>query len=482
MTRALLLVIGLLLLLPAGAAASPALEVGIADDAAMLGDPGDAAATAKQWAALGVDVARVHARWIAIAPRPNGETPPKGFDPRDANSPRYNWGPLDQAVRVLTENGIEPIVSITGSGPVWSSKEPSRHNPRWKPDPAKFGDFAFAVASRYRRVVRRWLIWNEPNQPGWLQPQFSCGVDRVCRPFAPHLYRDLFRRAAAELRAVDPGARVTIGTLAPRGGRPLTINSAMRPLTFIRAMGCVDEAWRRIRTGSCRAAQVMRASSFSYHPHPVLKSPEEPDPEPDNAALGDLARMETALDRTQAGGLLKPARGPKLPIELTELGYQTNPPDPYSGVSPSRQAAWLQWAAYLAWRDPRVVTLVQYGWRDDPVQGRNAGGWQSGLLDAAGNAKPALEAFPAPFFIDVKRGWVWGQVRPRHTREVQLQRASDGAWTTFATVRTDRRGFFARRTRLPAGRYRFLYGIRTQDPARPVLVAHSRAQVVRGDG
>src|SRR3954465_3725587 len=113
------------------------------------------------------------------------------------------------------------MLSVTGSGPVWTSQKPSLHNPRYKPDPKKFADFATAVARRYRSKVDRYLIWNEPNQPGWLQPQFDCPRGpRSCVPAAPHLYRNLVNAAGPATRAADPGAQIVVGPLPPRGPAP----------------------------------------------------------------------------------------------------------------------------------------------------------------------------------------------------------------------------------------------------------------------
>ena len=152
-----------------------------------------------QWKALGIDVARVHVRWVSVAPAANSRRPPKRFDPWNPNDPRYHWGPVDHAIALLVDAGIEPILSVTGSGPLWSSSHPSLHNPRWRPSPRSFAAFATAVARRYRDVVTDYIIWNEPDQAGWLQPQFTCRGTR-CTPESPHIYRHLVNAAAPAIR------------------------------------------------------------------------------------------------------------------------------------------------------------------------------------------------------------------------------------------------------------------------------------------
>ena len=67
------------------------------------------------------------------------------------------------------------------------------------------------------------------------------------------------------------------------------------------------------------------------------------------------------LDRlTRMGRIVAPRR--KFDVHLTEFGYQTSPPDHEVGVSLGRQSRYLQQAAYLAWRTPRVRNLTQYQW------------------------------------------------------------------------------------------------------------------------
>ena len=90
------------------------------------------------------------------------------------------------------------MITITGPGPVWASSSPSKKNQAWKPKASEFAAFATAVAKRYGAVTDRYLIYNEPNQKGWLQPQFSCKKShghRVCTAgLAAHLPRARARR------------------------------------------------------------------------------------------------------------------------------------------------------------------------------------------------------------------------------------------------------------------------------------------------
>jgi hypothetical protein len=242
----------------------------------------------------------------------------------------------------------------------------------------------------------------------------------------------------------------------------------MRPLQFLRALACVDDKkLKRVRTGACKGQGTIRADGFAYHPHPVGLRPDQHDAQPDNASIGDIDRLQSALDRTTSAGVVKPVSGKRLDLYFTEFGYQTNPPDPTVGISLARQAAWVQWSTYVAWRHPRVKALTQYEWIDDPVKTASRtldryAGWQSGLLFADGRAKPLAAAFPHPFYVDVlPRGKArfWGQVRPgAGVTRVTLQAKSGSGWKAVLERDTDARGFWSTTRSLPkAATFRFTY-------------------------
>ncbi len=470
----LLAVLGAALGQPSGAGASRDLEVGIADDAVFLHHPKQAPKIVARWKSLGIDVARVTARWIVIAPRPHDRRPPRGFNATNPSDTHYNWATLDLAVKLLERNGIRPMVSITGSGPVWTSLNPARRNPRWKPDPAQFGAFASAVARRYNGRVHRYIIWNEPNQAAWMQPQFSCRRSR-CTPFSPHHYRRLYRAARTSIKRIDPSAQVLIGALAPKGSNPTRRNAAMRPLTFLRALGCVNRRYRRMTNGSCRDQRTLPTDGLAYHPHGVKRGPSDRNPQRDEAAIADLPRLERALDSTATHGLLRgPANARRLDLYLTEFAYQTNPPDRAVGIAPSLQARWLAHSAYLAWRDPRVRTIAHYEWRDEKISRKAATGtrayasWQSGLYYVDGRPKPARGVFPHPIWVRTRpngRVAIWGQVRPGDgpfdVRVMRRRAGSRGSWNRIARVQSDARGFWTATADAPSSRstfdYRFTY-------------------------
>ena len=479
--RPFVLALALSALAPSAAHAAANLETGIADDAALLKetDPARAARTVAAWRDLGIDNVRVLAQWQAISPRPGDRRPPAAFDPANPADPRYDWAALDRAVALVRGAGMTVTLSITGPGPLWATASPAALNPRLRPLPALYGAFARAVALRFGASVDRYVLWNEPNLPLWLQPQFTCR-GRACTPYAPHLYRRLVRAAAPAIHAADRSAQVLIGALAPAGQNPRSRNASMRPLTFLRALGCVDRTTRRIRSGECRGFRPAAAEGIAYHPHGVRRAPDVPDPQRDEAALADLPRLKGVIDTVQRAGGLRNTRGRTRRFDLffTEYGYQTNPPDRVVGVRLADQARWLQQAAYLAWRDPRVRNLTQYVWRDERP-GFGGSGWQSGLLFRDERPKPALRGFPQPFFADQtiarRAARLWGQVRPGGAHEVAVQRRAPGSarWTTIRRLRTDGRGVFRLRVAVTrTADYRFTWAPspgaapRASDPRR----------------
>jgi hypothetical protein len=407
---------------------------------------------------------RLFAQWGRVSPQPSERRAPAGFDAGDPASPGYDWSALDRAVALVRDAGMTVTLSVTGPGPLWATANPAAGSTRLNPVPALFGRFAGAVALRYGARVDRYIVWNEPNLPLWLQPQFSCR-GRTCTPASPHLYRRLARAAGPAIHAADPNARVLVGALAPSGQNPRSRNAVMRPLTFLRAMGCVTRRARPDRRGPCRGFRPAAAEGIAYHPHGVRRAPDAPDPQRDDAGLADLPRLEALLDAIQRANGLRNTLGRtrRFDLFLTEYGYQTNPPDRFVGVRPAQQAEWLQQAAFIAWRDPRVRNLTQYVWRDEPVGERGAG-WQSGLRFADDRPKPALRSFPQPFWADTtiarRAARLWGQVRPGGAATVAVQRAAPGArqWTTIRTLRTNGRGVFTLRVAVtrPAD-YRFTW-------------------------
>jgi hypothetical protein len=234
----LLALLFLLVLAAPARAAGP--EVGLADDRILLAGGPDADAAVAEWQELGIQQVRIYALWSRIA----GPSPSAPDD----------WAQLDHAVDRIVGAGMKPLLTITGPGPLWSSRRAERGDARWDPDPAAFAEFAGAVAQRYGDRVDRYVIWNEPNLGSWLRPQAAC-FGKVCTAVSPHLYRGLVRAAYPAIHAADPGATVLIGAMSSRGTDLHGENSTLRPMAFLRALGCVDTAFRKVRSGRCKGFQ-----------------------------------------------------------------------------------------------------------------------------------------------------------------------------------------------------------------------------------
>ena len=185
--RLLFAVLAALLIFTAAPAHAAGPEIGIADDRILLAGGPNADKAVLEWQENGIQTVRMLAVWSRIAP-----SSPTGT---------YDWGQLDAAVARVDAAGLKPMLTITGPGPLWVSRRSERGEPRYDPDPKLFGKFAELVAARYGDKVDRYILWNEPNLPSWLQPQASC-AHRRCTPVAPHLYRGLVRAAYPAMKRI----------------------------------------------------------------------------------------------------------------------------------------------------------------------------------------------------------------------------------------------------------------------------------------
>ena len=428
--------------------------VGITDPVITGPTPGLLEAFAPRWRSAGIEIASVTADWREIAPERDAKLPPAGFDGADPSSPLYDWTNLDRVISVLRSNKIEPLLTVTGPGPLWGSSDPERGSARYRPDPALFTAFAKAVALRYGAQVGRYIVWYEPNDASNLRPQSYCSKG-ICSPRSPEIYRGIFNGAAPAIRSADKGAAVYAGALAARGHEPDESDDSLAPVAWLRAFGCLDRQGDADRgSASCDSFEPSAIDGLAYHPDQRAGAPGKQLSNTLEAGLGDSARLTRVLDAMQLTGGAINAADSAAPINLyySEWGYQTNPPDIFSGVTLANQSRWLQEGAKIVYSQPRVKLLSQYLWRDEPVRDLGQGvdaysGGQSGLYGFDGIAKPAAVSFPNPFWVTSLSGSrsakLWGQVRPGGAHSVSIERRiGQRQYRQVAQAETDAQGYF----------------------------------------
>jgi hypothetical protein len=469
---------------PAGAGATPRgpLQSMFQDDQLLIDSPtATVTSTLDQLRALGVDRLRLTVLWSSIAPDPLANHPPAGFDPsQPAAYPPVAWARYDRVVVLARARGIGVDFDLTAPGPRWAmapGAPVASQADHYAPSATDFGAFVAAVGRRYSGTYRPpgavaplprvafWSIWNEPNQPGWLAPQWQT---RGATPAiaAARLYRGYIDAATAALGRTGHGRdTVLIGELAPEGDERMGEGAPVPPLPFLRALYCVGPTYAPLR-GSPAAALgcpvagggsnlvtahpgLFAATGFAHHPYSFFLAPERSMTDPNFAPLADLGRLEHSLDRIFTAY----AVGRRLPIYLTEYGYETNPPNPFRGVPPATQAAYLDEAEYLAWLDPRVHALSQFELRDSPPNRAYRRGtvrywstFQTGLEYLDGRAKPSLAAYALPIFVPdprFARGGtvgVWAMLRAAANGTAQRARiqwrSPRGAWRTLGVAQT----------------------------------------------
>ena len=439
------------------AAADETQETILRDDA-LLATHDDALRerTLDELDALGVDTIHTLALWRRFAPDPQSFDKPS-FDASDpAAYPAANWDYLDALVRGADARGISLILSPSGTAPFWATgcdeneATESERPGACKPSVREYQRFVIALARRYSGTyddenggvlprVSRWSVWNEPNQAGWLYPQWERKRGEWA-PTAAYRYRRLFEAAARGLRKNGHAdSQILIGETAPLGRRGGSwAKRSIAPAEFWRAVLCIDERGNALRGDAarnlgCSGFDELDADGIAHHPYTrgAGGDPRSRQSDPDDATLAYNRRLRTVFDR----GARLDRNHYSLDFYLTEYGFQTDPPDYRSGVRPSLAAKWMNESNWIAYNNGRIKAFGNYQLIDErPVES-----FQTGLRYAWGDPKPSYAAFQVPVWVVEERRYrrVWGQVRPAQvgqTVEIQYSVGRTPSWKRLRTI------------------------------------------------
>jgi hypothetical protein len=432
----------------------------------LLGVPGpQQQATLAKLQSLGVHAMRIVLYWGEVAPSPKHKTRPN-FN--QANPAAYHWGPYDTLIDAVEALHWQVLLTVSGgfgTVPRWAT--PHGEDNYSYPNAADFGQFMKAVGKHYGKRIKLYSVWNEPNQPQYLRPQYVKG-----KLESPIIYRGLFLAAYAGLKASGnfSGMRVLMGETSPVGVQAAGIPA---PLAFMRGVLCLNSDYRPV--GHCS-----ELPAYGYAQHPYTEGGSGPDsgpfwippddPHKDDVTIATIGRLVTALDKAAAVGAVRP----DMPVYITEMGIQSVPK--FYGVSLAQQAEYDAISEKIAWENPRVVAFDQYLLRDDaPTSSHNPvlrwPGFETGLETATGKQKPAYNGFRLPLVVTRTSAGVsfWGLVRPlgesgagpaapptggtgatgssgsrgvAALRTATIQYSSNGgkSWRTLMTVHTDAAG------------------------------------------
>jgi hypothetical protein len=494
------------------------------DDELVYASPSHADAVLAQLASLGVERIRISVIWALVAPDPTSTTRPNFDATNPADYPAGAWDRYDVLVTDAQALGLQVDFDITSPAPHWATARApatinSKFDKNYLPSAAAFGQFVTAVGTRYSGAyvvptpappptptptlfglplppgllgttstpapapssplprVDYWEIWNEPNEAGWLTPQWRRGPKlRAVHGHksrtnwieeSPVVYRGLLDQAWNALAATGHGGdTVLVGDTSAKGSVSHGILPAMPPVTFLRALYCVGNSYRPL-TGA-RAAELscpttglpgafgskhpalLQSTGYADHPYSFSLAPNVPSTNPTWATMADLPRFERALQRIYASYSV-PAPG-GVPLYLTEYGYKSDPPNPFVATSEAQQAAYINEGEYMAWRDPYVRALAQFELVDaGPQTGEPVGSaaywgtFQTGLISLSGVPKPSYFAYRIPIWLpDPHTGprvTVWGQLRPAdhsatQTASIEYEPAGTSAFTVLRPVQT----------------------------------------------
>jgi hypothetical protein len=128
-----------------------------------------------------------------------------GFWDRREGQDVSSWAKYDRIVELAEEYGIG-IIARLDNPPAWTRAAGNEAGTLAPPDDYDdYGDFVYAVVSRYKGHIKYYQIWNEPNiYPEWGEA-----------PVNPEAYTELLKVGYTRAKEADPEAVILCAGLAP---------------------------------------------------------------------------------------------------------------------------------------------------------------------------------------------------------------------------------------------------------------------------
>ena len=403
----------------ASAVSAPAslrpITLGFGDQLFCDSSPGVRATWDARAVAAGATVVRLNVGWPASR-RP--------ADPSDPADPAYSFAGTDACMRDATARGLVPLLMFTVA-PAWAEGPRAPKNVAagtWLPDPAAIGAYGRALATRddgrypdplhpgaSLPRVHLFQLWNEQNLSTYLTPQWEHVRGRWIA-VAPAHYRAMLNAFYAGVKSAQPDATVVTGGTAPFGD--FGHGQRIMPLLF----------WKDVFSAK------VSFDVLAHHPY-SFGAPSSPALNADDISIADIGKLSRLLRGAERRGTALPRV--HHPIWVTEVGYDTKPPNP-TGVPVALDARWLEQTLYLLWLE-RVSVVTWYLIRDlEPIPNYGLSA-QSGIYYLNGRPKPAALAFRFPVVGNRGRsGRVTVWVRAPSSGRLVVQARGRGHWRAVA--------------------------------------------------
>lgn len=410
--------------------------------------------------ALGADTVHTLLTWAAIAPDRFEKKKPAGFDGADPGDYEpEKWDRWDNLMREAKRTGIDVLASPTGPIPRWAGGCAPKKDPNFpyvcKPSPKEYQAFVTAVSKRYSGTYRdenqgggvlpkvdRYSIWNEPNEPGWIQPA-TTGTNAK-------IYRDLvYAGLAGFKKGGAKRAEILLGETAP----------LKNSLVFWQNLLCVDSKGKLLKgktakKAGCKSGKKPKAftgiDGVAHHPYDRGGSPPFKKPKKNDINLVGLDKLDVVL----AAGAKNKTIKRNIPVYNTEFGVASKPDSTKFGVSYKAQAEAINRAEFIGYNRKNMRSYAQYQLDNDTILWTSAtsgrGIFQTGLrlpnprnlLDRK-EKDPTFDAYRMPLYVTGTAGnaRVWGGVRPGAKKKVAIQVGKGSSFKTVKTVTVNKYGY-----------------------------------------
>ncbi len=256
-------------------------------------------------ASLGPSYVRVLVDWSHV--QPAASRPPDWTAPHDGcmrgRPPCAPWNGIAATLRAVAALGAEPVLVVYGT-PAWAAR-PAEGCERAGTTPyarmPRLGDYRAFVSSLVALVGRlgiaraTWSAWNEPNLPGFLNPQRG-RCDTAAPTLAADRYAELVRALRGVLDATGARHRLLLG------------EAAGIPVAHPHATGAGELA------GALPDDLVCGASAWAQHAH--LVRPRDGGKRIETVPPADTDRILTVVERA----LARHGCDHVVPVWITETG------------------------------------------------------------------------------------------------------------------------------------------------------------------